>query len=813
MSIENEELVGKIVRDIPVHISYEIIHLFSEGLYKSPHKAVEELVSNSYDAGATEVHVLLPREADDDSKLDPLWVIDNGEGMNTHGFIQLWRVADSPKALASTANTDRLPIGQFGIGKLASYVLARKLTHISCTDKRYHYTTMDFKTLKDHHQFETLDPVKISLYELSEEQSKRLLSDIQTRNPEAWKIMFGTGASPSWTAAGLSEFKSLYKKLKAGRLRWVLSTGLPLQSDFKLWLNNEKLISSKVSTKKAIATYDIGYNEDNVIKIDGVTINKQGISIDGITGNITGSATIYEKQLSEGKSDQLHRSHGFFIRVRGRMINLEDELFGLPALNHATWSRFSMTIHADGLRDHLLSSREGVRESEPVRILRRYLHEVFNHCRRAYERWDEKEKEGDDIKNLLRDAPSKDVIEPIVETVRNNLDRDRESFYITYPQLQSDDDKIEWLEEFRQEILNDPFKEVEFKNTGPYDRALHYKPNTQSLIMNVDHPFIDKLVSDAKNKAPAKLFGLSEVLTEALMHQHGFTVTSILDLLDNRDRILRLIAGDQIKTAKEVLRLLNLANQNTQALERATGVAFRALGFEYERRGGYTSGPDGILFARLGRGEDYRIVYDAKQTDQPPVPADKIDISNIEIFRQTERADYAFFIADSYAGEDNKFSRANQKVKGQDKITLLRVSDIRKLVELHYQYGVTLTSIRELFDSVHTVPEVREWITEFEKKLMDTELRVPIRLLLDELQKAKEDQKATPNIKAVRAVVEKLKDFEPERLMATLQAVETIVGERWIEVDSDGDVRLNNTPDLIVTEFEKQLGSVLSNED
>jgi len=32
---------------IPVHISYEIIRLFSEGLYQSPHKAIEELVASA----------------------------------------------------------------------------------------------------------------------------------------------------------------------------------------------------------------------------------------------------------------------------------------------------------------------------------------------------------------------------------------------------------------------------------------------------------------------------------------------------------------------------------------------------------------------------------------------------------------------------------------------------------------------------------------------------------------------------------------------------------------------------------------------
>ena len=115
--------VGRAVDEIPVAVSYDIIRLFSEGLYKSPHKAIEELVSNSYDAGAVRVHVLLPDPENDVSLLSPLWVVDNGHGMNADGFRQLWRVADSDKTNASP-NNGRLPIGQFGIGKLAAYVLA-----------------------------------------------------------------------------------------------------------------------------------------------------------------------------------------------------------------------------------------------------------------------------------------------------------------------------------------------------------------------------------------------------------------------------------------------------------------------------------------------------------------------------------------------------------------------------------------------------------------------------------------------------------------------------------------------------------------
>jgi hypothetical protein len=59
MSEEAFLTAGKTTSQIEVKISYRIIELFSEGLYFSPTKAVEELVSNSFDAGAQNVHIIL----------------------------------------------------------------------------------------------------------------------------------------------------------------------------------------------------------------------------------------------------------------------------------------------------------------------------------------------------------------------------------------------------------------------------------------------------------------------------------------------------------------------------------------------------------------------------------------------------------------------------------------------------------------------------------------------------------------------------------------------------------------------------------
>ena len=128
---------GQEIGKIPVPINYDIIRLFSEGLYRSPHKAIEELVSNGYDADASRVHVLLPDQPEDETNpLTPLWVIDDGHGMDVDGFHQLWRVAESNKADQQPTN-GRAPIGQFGIGKLAAYVLAWKLTHLSRVNDKF----------------------------------------------------------------------------------------------------------------------------------------------------------------------------------------------------------------------------------------------------------------------------------------------------------------------------------------------------------------------------------------------------------------------------------------------------------------------------------------------------------------------------------------------------------------------------------------------------------------------------------------------------------------------------------------------------
>ena len=783
------ESLGDVVEEIPVHISYEIIHLFSEGLYKSPHKAIEELVTNSYDANAKRVHILLP-EADQDgvNAILPLWVIDDGDGMDVEGFRRLWRIAESNKA-NMTAQNGRSMIGQFGIGKLASYVLAWNLTHVSRANDKFLLTSMNFHKVTGQ-RLTDAEPISISLREVTEDTAREHLAGVEDRDKVAWEFMFGKDSpSVSWTAAVLSDFKDLYRRLQTGTLRWVLSTGLPLHTDFQMWLNGVKLTSSK-ETMKPLKTVQIDKN------------------VPGI-GPIKGTASIYEKTLTGGKSDQIARSNGFFVRVRKRVINLEDEMFGLEAQNHSAWSRFALEVDADGLRDHLLSSREGLRESDATRAFRQELRAAFNSCRAAYEA--QNTQKTLDLMQLLEDRPSSWVYDPLLLSVINTTLSGSESFYVSSPRKMQDVETSQWLSDFEERIKEKPFEKMTFKGFGQNAPVLRYDPNDRNLAVNADHPFIDKLSDEGKRQRLAKLFATSESLLEGQLQDHGVDRAVIASLLDDRDRALRLLAGYDVPTAQEVIRRLHHATHDSTALERATGAVFQLLGFSYQRMGGNAPGPDGVLSARLGRqGDtlaDYKLVYDAKQSNQPSVPAEKVILSSLEQFRIAWGADFGFFIAEKYQGETEEASKLNQQFAtledGGKRLTILKVGHLGQLTKLHYLHGVTLTELRSLFENSCTVTEVDAWLLALEERLTAGG-EIPLEILLKCLEEDQEDPNATPNIAVVRSRMDQLKTFTPERLTARLKAMQSIIGTRWIEIDDDSyEVVMHHNAQEILKELER----------
>ena len=449
----NFTAIGNETDKIEVRLSYKIVELFSEGLYTSPNKAIEELVANSFDAGAQTVHVSLSSNLHDQDAT--IVVFDDGEGMDQEGLKHHWLIGMSNKRKLSTLPRDRQQIGKFGIGKLATYVLSNRLTHISkCSDK-YFSTSMDYQTIdrRVDQEIEPKVPIKLALRELTENEAEQAVERwIKTPAFKAAKtVLFGKESPATRTLSIMSSLKPKVHEIKPGTLGWILCTALPLRPDFQIWLNDQKLKSSKAS-KDLLQRWILGKDLTKLPRPGPKQITAQedanavkssehryGLDVPEL-GRITGYVETYKDLLTGGKSDEIGRSYGFFVYVYGRLLNVDDGHFGISPdeLRHGTFGRFRLVVHMDGLDKGLRSNREAVGEGPLLGTAQDVLRAIFNAARRTIEKHDEDEAPGARLDRSLGNSPASLSFQPIVTLSRAVANDEARSRYLIVPECKTE---------------------------------------------------------------------------------------------------------------------------------------------------------------------------------------------------------------------------------------------------------------------------------------------------------------------------------------------------------------------------------------
>ena len=99
---------------LPIEVSKEVVKHLSIGLYRNFALAIKEVISNSYDAGATEAKIKL------DLENRKIIIRDNGRGMGYDEFRNEYlRIGFFKEPAESVDDLGRMRIGTFGIGFLA----------------------------------------------------------------------------------------------------------------------------------------------------------------------------------------------------------------------------------------------------------------------------------------------------------------------------------------------------------------------------------------------------------------------------------------------------------------------------------------------------------------------------------------------------------------------------------------------------------------------------------------------------------------------------------------------------------------------
>ena len=740
-------VLGKETDRIPVRLSHRIITLFSEGLYTSPNKAIEELVANSFDAGAETVHVVTSLGGGGD---DTIAVFDDGEGMDGDGLKSHWLIGRTNKRKLSSTPRGRPQIGKFGIGKLATYVLANRLTHICRQGKKYYSASMNFREINNRagKEGDGERRIEIPLRGLTAQEARKAVGawagSAQLR--KGGIDLFGTGGPQSWTVSIMSDLKPMAKEIRTGRLAWILRTALPLRSDFKVWLNGEEIRPSKADRKPVVRRIigkdlaDLGPSlvakKSTDTSLPGSSEHKFGLDVEGL-GRITGHAEAYDAPL-EGKSGEWGRSSGFFVYARGRLVNADDGHFGiLPnELRHGTFSRFRAVVNIDKLDEDLRSSREAVGDGETASAARNALRGIFNAVRKAMDEYDRGNAPDEKLARRVSAGPASLSRRPIAALARAVAAGGAQSRHLVFPSG-GRDEREEVLARLEHSVMEpESFITGRVMDDGgdPEDVIAKFDCGSRRLRINAQHPFVtvfDDEFGSKKHSLPLELLVMSDVVAEARLYQDGLDPRKIDDLVMARDRLLRSLAlASGRQSPPSVAGALERA-RTPRDFERCVCDAFRSLGFDVRQAGG-SGEPDGVATASLaaddkGAVRRYAVSIEAKSKagGDGAVAAKDVGVSAVASHCRESGCDHAVVVGPAFQGGGErsslrKFVRdAGGGEGGRPTITMITTADLARLVRLRPIKQIGLADIRGLLRKCRMPADSAAWIDKVAKKSVE----------------------------------------------------------------------------------------------
>ena len=762
------DTIGTKTTDISVEIGTRFLEQFSEQLYSSPQKAFEELVANGWDAGADFVDITIPNDLEEEHAA--ITVFDNGVSMDENGLRELWHIAFSPKT-ENREQHGRKMVGKFGIGKLATYVLANRLTYIcKADDQVIRRVTMDYVSIKRKAEPDKLvSQLSLEMFEVSDNdltqalrgvaggtQTLELISDeaeIPTMEDEIDHDFGAEGSSLSraraktWTLVVLSGLKQPGRALKAGILKRMLKAALPLSTEMVIRLNRERLTSTKSEievTKEWGISDDLPFTEleieTNMLEDEHEDSDTSSTNIqvsyanDPVphailpeVGRVTGKVRLYKDRISGGKSEEQGVSNGFFVNVLGRIINQNDPSFGEKNLNHAAWSRFQMTVRADGLDKFLTTNREQFQDQLALRVFRAFLRRAFNLARSTYDSDPQVEMPyGGDIlvKSLgvLSLAPLRSAVSETLRTqapVPGLFDEsgisDREA------------KRRDWHANTKKNIRN-ALDTVKFECLGDTE-FVKFRISDNTIVINKDHPFVTEHTRTKAEKELMRTIAIVYLLSDIYGLETGIEPEKLEGMREFRNRLMQFRALASRQSGTHIAKLLLSVQHDSEEekkLETVVRDALSHLGFFVQHMGN-SGEPEGIAKAyaisrtwkpTIEEPEQpiYSFTYDAKTTKHERAKTGNLTLDAVEEHRVRFCADYALVVAPGF-----QQGAADTRTKGGC-ITLMRASDLGRLLELTVEFGaLPLDKLEEVF-KLDRFGQIGPWIDRLRENLAETRL-------------------------------------------------------------------------------------------
>jgi hypothetical protein len=796
---EQVELVGSLQKSVEVQISYEVIKLFSEQLYASPLKAIEELVVNSWDAQASVCSVLV----DLDSDRPVIAVFDDGMGMSLTQLEDLWHIGISHKPKSKTS---RKLIGKFGIGKLASYAVARRATYISKTLEGLHAVSIDFQVFADATDANTGAAKKVSLSLRRIENIEQLKGSpafasaiaVLDTKPKAIDLK----ATPTWTLVVLEDLKEKAHLLSKGKLRWVLQTAMPLESDFQLFLDGEQVESSKEKLKKVVH-FRVDELDDLRLKDLGAATGETwtkipgGVKSAGFPSGITGEAFVTEHSLyaEGGKSEDLGRSHGFFVRVHNRLINESDPLFGARPQSFSTFYRFAAIVEASDLNKFITAARDDIEQIDLKKKLRELLLQLFRQARERFEAIELQKTEQNKFKKEgFREYVSTELVErPLADALvaeASPFDGGVVEGWRLIEPIHDAEQLQKLVSELYSAERSDRRYSFQYSSMGRLAPIARLDPRSGVFTLNEDHQLVVEFSDNPNSKRLLESVVVGEALLEVYLHAAHVDSEVIIDLLERRDSLLRSLALDESYSLKSLARALRDATSSANDLEVAMVGALRALGFSAKHIGGAGT-PDGLAnYVVHGGAGDPSFTLEAKSSKDVP-SLGHLDFAGLRSHYEANGAQGCLLVAPSYPGGNDLTSEVSLRAK-QQHVSCWTIAQLASLVETAERRHINARNLQDIVLEAFAPMDVTDAITRLlsEPSFDKVDLYRGIIFALTELQPR---LKSTPrNVSMIAAEISRDPKFESVEVSQIEQAIVDLARA------SSGMLHLSDTNEVFV---------------
>jgi hypothetical protein len=512
------------------------------------------------------------------------------------------------------------------------------------------------------------ETIQIPLRTITEEQARDVVQRWIDGEKEGYQALrlFGQDAPDSWTVAIMSSLKDMGKKVKIGRLKWVLRTAMPQRSDFRLYLDGNPITPPEMdpplvkmvigkdviqlsppSPQGLIAREDTGEPEDSV--------HRHGVYHDDLLGRISGYIEIFQDELDRGKP-RFEQSSGFFVYVRGRRVNVDDPGFGIERnlLRHGTFSRFRMVVHIDSLDKALRSSRESFQQGELYEGVQNLLRAGFNLARNKLVKHDRAQTPAARISASISSAPGSMTRKPLLSLARMVAKNRATPFYLRFPSGLSAEAQAEFLETLKQqsEGADGLLRSTELSALDSKDGLAVFDVQQGTLLINSSHPFVaafQEHFTDARKSLPLEMLAMSEILVETHLYYLGLDESMIRDVISRRDELLRhFVRSSSRRTPGMIALALLEARDNETELEIETRAAFEAMGFDNVIRISGKDNPDGsaeayLSAAKSGIPQRYKVGLEAKSGKY--VSAKDLGVSGLARHMEDHECDHHVVVA------------------------------------------------------------------------------------------------------------------------------------------------------------------------